>query len=65
MIDACGVAGGRWPGQGLGGFGASYVNTTASAVGMLGSALPKLRHPPPPVWRVGSTVEVAFAIQVQ
>ena len=63
VIDACGVAGGRRPGQGLGGFGASYVNTTMSAVGMLGSKLPKLKDSPPPVWRAGSTVELSFALQ--
>ena len=30
MIDACGMAGGRYPGQGHGGAGADYMNTTLS-----------------------------------
>ena len=37
VIDSCGSAGGRLPTQGDGGFGASFVNTTHSKVGDLGS----------------------------
>eukprot|EP00035_Acanthoeca_spectabilis_P021459 m.438361 g.438361 ORF g.438361 m.438361 type:complete len:394 (+) comp18227_c0_seq1:15-1196(+) len=61
VIDSCGTAGGRLPGQGDGGFGASYVNTTHAKVGDLGSQLP---HMPTGVeWKAGSVVEVAWALQ--
>ena len=37
VIDACGSAGGRIPGQGKGGYGAQFVNTTHARIGDLGS----------------------------
>ena len=52
---------GRIPGQGDGGFGAQYQNTTHAKVGDLGSALP---HTPSGVtWTAGDTVEVAWTLQ--
>mmetsp|Transcript_48428 Transcript_48428/g.134237 ORF Transcript_48428/g.134237 Transcript_48428/m.134237 type:complete len:262 (-) Transcript_48428:277-1062(-) len=62
VIDSCGVAGGRVPGQGPGGFGAEYVNTTNAKIGDLGSAtLPA--HDSGVVWKAGTEVEVAWALQ--
>ena len=37
VIDACGSAGGRLAGQGAGGYGAQFVNTTHAKIGDLGS----------------------------
>ena len=63
VIDPCGTAGGRIPGQGDGGFGASFQNTTHSKVGDLGSNLP---HTPSGVtWKAGTAVEVAWTLQVR
>lgn len=61
VIDACGIAGGRLPGQGDGGFGASYLNTTHAKVGDRGSALPAA--PSGMVWEAGTTVEVTWTLQ--
>jgi hypothetical protein len=62
VIDSCGSAGGRLPGQGNGGFGAGYVNTTHSKVGDLGSkTLPV--HDTKTVWKTGVEYEVAWTIQ--
>jgi len=61
VIDACGTAGGRLPGQGDGGFGASYKNTTHAKVGDIGSALPKA--PSGTTWQAGTDVEVAWTLQ--
>jgi hypothetical protein len=36
VIDACGSAGGRWPGQGTGGAGAQYENTSLARQGDAG-----------------------------
>ena len=61
VLDPCGTAGGRIPGQGDGGFGASFVNTTHAKVGDFGSALP---HTPSGVtWQAGTDVEVAWTLQ--
>jgi hypothetical protein len=61
VIDSCGSAGGRLPGQGVGGFGATYTNTTHTKVGDFGSTLP---HTPSGIeWTSGSTVEVAWTLQ--
>ena len=42
VIDSCGTAGGRLPGQGQGSAGASYVETINAKVGDSGSKLPPL-----------------------
>ena len=42
MIDPCGVAGGRIPGQGIGGAGASFQNSSVAKMGDMGSKLPPL-----------------------
>jgi len=61
VIDSCGIAGGRIPGQGAGGFGAQYQNTSHAKLGDRGSQLP---HTPSGVeWVAGSTVEVAWTLQ--
>ena len=61
VIDSCGTAGGRVPGQGDGGFGASFMNTTHAKVGDLGSALPHM--PSGVTWQAGSAVEVSWTLQ--
>lgn len=61
VIDSCGTAGGRVPGQGDGGFGAQFQNTTHAKVGDIGSKLP---HTPSGVhWTAGTAVEVAWTLQ--
>jgi hypothetical protein len=62
VLDACGSAGGRIPGQGLGNFGAAFQNTTHAQVGDYGSRT----LPPKPngvVWKAGSNYEVAWSLQ--
>ena len=62
VIDSCGSAGGRKPGQGNGGFGASFVNTTHAKVGDLGSkTLPV--HDTGVIWKAGAEYEVAWTLQ--
>jgi len=61
VIDACGTAGGRVPGQGPGGYGAEFVNTTHAQLGDLGSELPHM--PSGVTWRAGSSVDVAWTLQ--
>ena len=61
VIDSCGTAGGRLPGQGQGSAGASYVETINAKVGDSGSKLPPL--PTGTVWKAGSDVEVAWALK--
>lgn len=58
VIDACGTAGGRWPGQGQGRDHATYRNTTLSKLGDLGSKLPPA--PSGTTWTEGSHVEVSW-----
>lgn len=61
VIDACGTAGGRLPGQGDGGFGAQYQNTSHASVGDYGS---RLAHTPSGVtWKAGGVVEVSWTLQ--
>lgn len=61
VIDACGIAGGRIPGQGSGSYGAVYQNTTHAKQGDRGSLLP---HFPSSIeWTAGDTVEVAWTLQ--
>ena len=64
VIDPCGVAGGRIPGQGPGGFGAGFQNTTNSKLGDLGSKTLKPR-PTGVKWAAGSVVDVAWTLQVR
>jgi len=61
VIDSCGIAGGRMPGQGHGIEGADYHSTVNAPLGMRGSALPPRRSGT--VWAAGSSVEVAFTIK--
>lgn len=62
VIDSCGSAGGRLPGQGDGGFGAAYVNTTHAKVGDLGSLTLK-KKATGVEWATGVEYEVAWTIQ--
>ena len=61
VIDSCGIAGGRIPGQGHGIEGADYHSTVHAPLGTRGSALPPKRSGT--VWAAGSSVEVAFTIK--
>lgn len=61
MIDACGTAGGRLPGQGHGNFGAAYLNTTHAKIGDYGSKLPG--NPNGVLWMAGESYEVRWALQ--
>jgi len=61
VIDTCGTAGGRIPGQGAGGYGAQYQNTSHVKIGDLGSRLPHM--PSGTIWAAGSVVEVAWVLQ--
>ena len=60
VIDACGSAGGRFPGQGTGGAGAQFQNSSFAEAGDVGSKLPAT--PPQATWRTGSLVEVGWTI---
>lgn len=60
VIDSCGSAGGRWPGQGIGGAGASFQNSSLAKQGDLGSRLPTMA--PQAVWKAGSAVEVGWTV---
>jgi len=62
VIDSCGTAGGRLPGQGAGGYGAEYVNTTHVKIGDLGSKTLKAR-PTGVSWVAGQEYEVAWTLQ--
>jgi len=60
MIDSCGMAGGRYPGQGTGGAGAQYQNTSIAKEGDMGSKLPL--GPAEVTWKAGSSVEVGWTV---
>lgn len=60
VIDACGVAGGRLPGQGVGCAGASFQNSSVAKMGDMGSKLPPLLSGV--VWEAGSSVEVGWTV---
>lgn len=62
VIDSCGSAGGRLPGQGKGGYGAEYVDTTHVKIGDLGSKTLKPR-PTGVEWVAGEEYEVAWTMQ--
>ena len=60
VIDSCGSAGGRHPGQGTGGAGAQFQNTSLAQAGDVGSRLPP--SPSPPVWQRGQSHEVGWTV---
>ena len=61
VIDPCGSAGGRLPGQPGGNFGATYTDTPNAKTGSFGS---QLKPAPSSVrWTAGKTYEVAWALQ--
>jgi hypothetical protein len=60
VIDACGTAGGRFPGQSIGGAGAQYQNTSRAHEGMLGRDLPPMGSQA--TWKAGSAVEVGWTV---
>ena len=60
MIDPCGVAGGRHPGQGTGGAGAQFENSTLARQGDFGSHLPAME--PQATWVAGSSAEVGWTV---
>jgi len=62
VIDSCGSAGGRLPGQGKGGFGAEYVETTHVKIGDLGSKTLQPRSTGVK-WVAGQEYEVAWTLQ--
>ena len=59
VIDACGVAGGRLPGEGNGNAGRSFVNTSLAKLADKGSEVLK-PFPTGTVWTAGTAVEVAW-----
>jgi len=60
VIDACGTAGGRFRGQGIGGAGAQFQNSSVAKQGDVGSELPPM--PSQATWTAGSTVEVGWTV---
>jgi len=63
VIDSCGSAGGRHPGQGEGDMGDVYLNTTHAKVGDQGSKTLRPR-PTGTKWAAGAEYEVAWTILV-
>jgi len=63
VLDSCGAAGGRLPGQGIGHAGASYQNSSLAKLGELGSRLPPM--PSQATWQAGSNVEVGWTLRAQ
>ena len=55
-----GSAGGRHSGQGIGGGGASFENSSYAKQGDIGSKLPQM--PPQAVWKAGDNVEVGWTV---
>jgi len=60
VIDACGSAGGRFPGQGVGGAGAQFQNSSVAKAGDFGSQLPSMTSQA--TWARGSIVEVGWTL---
>merc|ERR1711964_482840 len=60
VIDACGSAGGRFPGQAIGGAGAQFQNNTLVKEGDAGTRLPF--GPSRATWAAGSSVEVGWTV---
>jgi len=59
VLDSCGAAGGRHKGQGIGGAGAQYQNTSLAKEGDLGSGLPAMEGTS---WKAGASYEVGWVI---
>ena len=63
VLGRSGSAGGRLPGQGAGGNGASYHDTPHAKTGDVGSKLLQAWSTAVPItWKAGSVVEVAWAL---
>ena len=62
VIDSCGSAGGRYPGQSTGGAGAQYQNTSLAKEGDAGSKLPEM--PAQATWKAGASYEVGWTVSV-
>ena len=60
VIDSCGSAGGRFPGQGTGPAGAQFENSSVAKAGDVGSKLPAM--PPSATWKRGSGVQVSWTV---
>ena len=60
VIDACGSAGGRHPGQGIGGAGAQFQNSSVAQQGDMGSRLPPM--PSQATWKRGELAEVGWTV---
>jgi len=60
VIDSCGSAGGRFPGQGIGGAGAQFENSSVARAGDIGSSLPAMASQAS--WRLGTAVEVGWTV---
>jgi len=60
VIDSCGSAGGRFPGQGIGGAGANYQNTSLARQGDMGSSLPAMESQA--TWTAGLVYEVSWTV---
>ena len=60
MIDPCGSAGGRLPGQPTGAAGAQFRNTSLTKEGDLGSKLPAM--PSQATWKAGASHEVGWTL---
>ena len=60
VVDACGSAGGRLPGQGTGPAGAQYEATVHAKEGDVGSGLPQ--QPSGATWKIGGLAEVGWTI---
>eukprot|EP00041_Stephanoeca_diplocostata_P005157 m.57506 g.57506 ORF g.57506 m.57506 type:complete len:433 (+) comp15607_c0_seq1:87-1385(+) len=60
VIDSCGIAGGRLPGQGIGGAGAQFENSSVAKLGDAGSKLPA--GPSQATWQAGHAYEVGWTL---
>jgi len=63
VIDSCGIAGGRYAGQGMGQAGATFQNSSVAREFDLGSQLPQ--GPSQATWQAGSNYEVGWALSAQ
>ena len=60
VVDACGSAGGRFPGQGIGPAGAQFQNSSLFSQGDAGSTIPK--GPSAATWKAGEAQEVGWTV---